>query len=346
MKADLGFCMASFLQYRAIVDHDCCFREGLRAWHYEPQGERFPVNTARELDAQLRLGVRRALEQGRCALMLSSGMDSAILARYLPEGTKAYTLCCRAQGALDETAEASRYARENGLDHEIVEVTWDDYERYALPLMARRGCPIHPLEVQVLVAAQKAREVGIDTLIFGETADIIYGGHSGLLSRDWTGAEFLRRFSFVEPALVMRRPLWIESPVAPYVREDGNVDVAGFLNGFEYPVSLGFYNNGCAAGNVRCATPYAATVLGHPLDLNRIRGGEGKYVVRQLYRQLYPDYPVPPKTPLPRPMAQWLKDWEGPRHPALYRDHIPALTGDQKWYVYALDRFLCEIVEA
>ncbi len=337
--------MASFLQYRTVVDPERCFQPGLTPWRYDSHGPRTPVNTPQELDIQLRSAVHRALAQGKCALMLSSGMDSAILARYLPPGTKAYTLHCQADGALDETGAAAAYAQANGLEHEIVEVTWEDYARDARLLMRRRNCPIHPLEVQVLAAARKAKAAGIDALIFGETADIIYGGHSGLLSRDWTREAFTRRFTFVPPELVMREPVWIESPVLPYVGEDALVDVAGFLNGFEYPVSLGFYHNACAAGGIRCVTPYSHTVLGHKLDLQRVRSGQSKYVVRELYRMLYPSFPVPSKTPLPRPMAQWLKDWEGPAHPMLYRDHIRELTGDQKWYVYALDLFLRDIVQ-
>ena len=89
--------------------------------------------------------------------------------------------------------------------------------------------------------------------------------------------------------------------------------------------------------------PYSYTVLGHRLDLNRIRSGEGKYVVRDLYRRLYPNTPIPAKTPLPRPMTEWLKNWNGPLHPEIRPDHISELTGDQKWYVYALNQFLLNI---
>ena len=93
------------------------------------------------------------------------------------------------------------------------------------------------------------------------------------------------------------------------------------------------------------AVPYAHTILGHPLDLMRIRNGEGKYVVRELYQKLYPGHSVPAKTPLPRPMTEWLSQWQGPEHPALIKDYISELTGDQKWYVYALDQFMRHIVE-
>ena len=344
MQNDLIFCMNSYLTYRAIVDHNRQFAPGLTPWFYRHDVARTPVHTADELDRHLRREIQQALENGPVALMLSSGMDSAILASYLPEGTQTYTLHCHAQSSLDETGSARLYAERNGLKHTVVDIYWDDYARYALPLMGRKGCPIHSIEVQVYKAALQAKADGIKTLIFGETADILYGGHSQLLSRDWTLEEFTQRFAFVDVTKVLRHPQKIQSPILPHVQPDGNVDVFGFLNDFEYDVSLGFYNNACALAGMGFYAPYSSSVLGQPLDLDRIRRGESKYLIRQLFSRIYPDLPIPPKTPLPRPMAQWLADWTGPLHPELLPDHIPEFTGDQKWYVYALNQFLREFI--
>ncbi len=337
--------MNSYLRYRTVADRQVRFDDALTPWYFTEEFPRTPVNTPEDLDAALRSQVERTLARGPAALMLSSGMDSAILARYLPKGTQTYTLRCLAENATDETEKARAYAEANGLRHEIVDITWEDFEAWALPLMERKGYPIHSIEVQILRAAQRAREAGIETLIFGETADILYGGHSRLLAREWTKEEFHKRFSFVDPALVLSAPMDIMEVIAPYVREDGTVDVPGFLQGFEYPVSLGFYTNACALGGVTLSVPYAHTELAHPLDMGRIRSGEGKYVIRELYKALYPGWEVPPKTPLPRPMDQWLRHWQGPEHPALSREHIGRLTGDQKWYVCALDWFLRSLAE-
>lgn len=337
--------MNSYLTYRAIVDHDRRFSDTLEPWFYHHNIPQQPVNTAQELDQHLRSAVNHALKEGPVALMLSSGMDSAILAAYLPEGTQTYTLHCQADSGIDETAAAKLYADRNKLKHTVIDVTWQDFENYALPLMKRKGCPIHSIEVQVYKAALQAKKDGIRTLIFGETADILYGGHSQLLSRDWDLEQFTRRFSFVDVTKVLRQPMIIQDPILPHVHSDGNVDVFGFLNAFEYDVSLGFYNNACALAGMGFFAPYSSSKLGHPLDLTRIRGGEGKYVIRQLFTTLYPDLPIPAKTPLPRPMAQWLKDWTGPLHPEILPEHIPSLTGDQKWYVYALNQFLLELLK-
>lgn len=342
MRTDLNFCINSYLTYRAIVDHDRRFFDSADPWFFHNPNPRKPIHSSEELDQHLRSEINRVLQDGPAALMLSSGMDSAILAAYLPEGTQCYTLHCQSDSGIDETAAARMYADRNKLKHTVIDVSWSDFEAYAFPLMKQKGCPIHSLEVQVYKAALQAKQDGIQTLIFGETADIIYGGHSQLLSRDWTLAQFMERFSFVDVTKVLRHPQIIHDPILPHVQPSGNVDVFGFLNGFEYDVSLGFYNNACRLGGVNFFSPYATSILGVPLDMDRIRAGDGKYLIRELYQKRYPDLPIPAKTPLPRPMAEWLKDWTGPLHEELIPDHIPHMTGDQKWYVYALNQFLLE----
>ena len=345
MITDPSFCMSSWLMYRTLVDPKRSFSSEIRPWFFQDEPVRKAVNTDAELKVALSEQISRALERGRIGLMLSGGMDSAILAALVPEGTRAYTLRCHARDALDEVPAAAAYAARNSLCHEIVDVYWSDYEELALPLMRQKGYPIHSIEVQICKAARQARADGVEILIFGETADIIYGGHSKLLSRDYTLEEFVQRFAFVDPRLVLKDPRWITEPVERFVREDRTVDVFAFLNSFEYPVSLGFYTNACRMGGIELFAPYSYTVLGHPLDMELIRRGESKYVIRRLYQKLYPGFPVPDKTPLPRPMTQWLAGWTGPEHSAFLPGCQEGLTGDQKWYLYALDRFLQEVVE-
>ena len=344
MQTDTNFCMNSYLTYRAIVDENCRFSDSSEPWFYHNDAPRMPIHSSDELEKHLRSEISSILQKGPAALMLSSGIDSAILAAFLPEGTQTYTLHCQADSSVDETEAARYYAEVNGLKHTGSDSFWSDIEKYALPLMKQKGCPIHSLEVQVYKAALQAKKDGIKTLIFGETADIIYGGHSKLLSRDWTLQQFTERFSFVDVKKVLRHPEIIQSPILPHVQSDGKVDVFGFLNAFEYDVSLGFYNNACRLADISFFSPYASSVLGISLDTERIRNGESKYIIKELFKKLYPDMPVPDKTPLPRPMTEWLKDWTGPLHKEIIPDHIPEMTGDQKWYIYALNRFLTEIV--
>ena len=77
-----------------------------------------------------------------------------------------------------------------------------------------------------------------------------------------------------------------------------------------------------------------------PLDYARVRGGESKYLVREVFKSLYPDFVAPPKLPMPRATNEWFKDWKGPVRPEFLPHCTDNMTGDQKWLVYCLDMFL------
>lgn len=345
MIVDPNFCMNSYLMYRTIVDKNYVFSKRIPTWYADNTQERVPVANACELSEALKYGIEQAFSQGPAALMLSGGMDSAILASYMPKGSRAYTLHCIAESAIDERAEAADYALMNDLRHDIVDIYWNDFDKFATPLMKQKGYPIHSIEVQIYKAALQAKRDGIQTLIFGETADIIYGGHSKLLSREWTKDQFVSRFCFVDPQKVLKFPQWIEEPVLPLVDSKGQVDAFAFLNAFEYDVSLTFYKNACRLAGINFCAPYARTYLSEPLDIIRVRSGESKYIIRELFHKLYPSHVIPDKTPLPRPMTEWLAQWNGPLHDVFLHGCLEELTGDQKWYVYALNEFLLHILE-
>lgn len=80
--------------------------------------------------------------------------------------------------------------------------------------------------------------------------------------------------------------------------------------------------------------------LAKPLDLARIRNKEGKYLLRTLFRERYPEFNIPDKIPLPRAMEQWLENWDGPIREEFLPNCIKDFTGDQKWLVYCLEWFL------
>ena len=81
--------------------------------------------------------------------------------------------------------------------------------------------------------------------------------------------------------------------------------------------------------------------MGNKLDLVRVRNGEPKYLIRQLMALRYPEIPVPNKTPMPRPVDEYFKNWTGPTRKE-FREHIEmsSLTGNQKWQLYCLEEFL------
>lgn len=49
--------------------------------------------------------------------------------------------------------------------------------------------------------------------------------------------------------------------------------------------------------------------MGVPIDYGRIRSGDTKYFVRDVFRKIYGDMQMVPKIPMPRPMNEWMANW-------------------------------------
>lgn len=341
MIADKRYCMSSFLMLRTISDHSRTFREGIVPRFFEENGDRTPVKDSFELETILRAEVEKACADGRAALALSGGIDSAILARFMPKGSTAYTFKCVVPGkeVTDETPAAARYARECGLVHRVVEIAWEDMESLAPLLMAHKGAPIHSIEVQICKAAQQAVRDGFTTLIFGESADTNFGGQDGLLSRDWTIPQYMERFACLMPYKALRESEIIAEPFERYSR-GGMIDAHEFNRHAYYVESMGSYTNATRCAGAELCAPYSKTFLAVPLDYARIRSGDAKYLVREVFRRLYPGWEIPQKTPMPRPMNEWLRDWKGPERAEFWPRCAEGLTGDQKWLVWALEKYL------
>lgn len=335
--------MSSFLMYRATVDKERRFTDKFEPYYVPYQKERTEICDSAALLEFLKADMAERTAGKKCALALSGGIDSAILLRLVPEGTVAYTFKCVVPGmdVTDESGAAAaylRYARPE-LEHKIVPVYWEDYEACTPEILRHKGEPTHSIEVQIYKAARQARMDGCDMFIFGETADCIYGGHSQLLSRDWTIGDFADRWSFLMPYRVLRDYEMVTQPYEWY-EKDGYIDVPRFLTAFESEPSLNFYQNACALAGIELYAPYSGTIMGVPLDLERVRRGENKYIVREVFSRLYPGFSIPAKTPMPRPMNEWFRDWKGPTRPEFWPHCTDGMTGDQKWLVWVLEQYL------
>lgn len=336
---DKNFCMSSYLMYRYIYDESKDF--GLPRKNVDISFERTPIDSGDELINFLKAQVESKAADGKAALALSGGIDSAILAKFMPEGSTAYTFRCVVPGKKveDESVRAAHWAEICKLNHKVIDIYWEDVVSVVDKLMLRKGAPIHSIETQIFIAAQKVLADGFTKFIFGENADIIFGGMDGLLSKDWTFGDFVDRYSYVLPYKVLRKP---QLPLEPFLdlEVDGHVDPHNFLNKYFRQESLGSYTNACEAADVEFVAPYSLTKLAHPIDYKKIRGGEPKYIVREAFRKLYPGKDIPRKTPMPRPVNEWFENWQGPTR----REFLPhcqeSLNGNQRWMVWSLERFL------
>ena len=341
MTEDRAYCISSFLMLRTIADKSRTFKKDIVPQFFDDSYTRKPIYNSTELENELKEQIKNTVSEKKAALALSGGIDSAILAKFMPKGSVSYTFKCVVPGieVTNEVPAAAQYAKDCGLEHRVVEVYWEDFEQYAPILMKQKGSPIHSIEVQIFKAALQAKDDGFDTLIFGESADVNYGGHDGLLSKDWKIWEFIERYSYVMPHRALKNPIVITEPFERY-EDNGEIDTHEFIRNEYYNESMGSYTNACRTAGISFCAPYSHTYLGTALDYNRVRNGDSKYLVREIFNRLYPQYNIPKKIPMPRPVNEWLKEWNGPIRNEFWSHCTDNMTGDQKWLVWVLERFL------
>ncbi len=344
MSADKTYCASSFLMYRTVIDEDKTFYDGVPIEHFHLDFPRTPVSNGRELLDSLQKQMAAWTADGKAALALSAGMDSAILAKLCPKGTTAYTFQCVVPGVevTNEVPRAKEFAAAAGLKQVVVPIYWEDFEKFSPLLMRHKGAPFHSIEVQIYKAALQAKKDGFERLIFGETADLNYGGMDSRLKANTNFGEYVDREIYVMPYQVLKEFQMPLDPFAKYTK-DGYVDVHEYLRGFVLEHGVCSYFNACSAAGIEMIAPFLNTYMATPLDYARVRSGESKYIVREVFKELYGDYEMPPKVPMPRATNEWFKDWEGPHRPEFWAHCTDHMTGDQKWLVWCLERFFEEM---
>lgn len=340
-KVDKNYCMSSYLGFRYVADQNIIFKEGVVHKDHEqiPAEDKIPCRNAEEIDRHIR-GVLESVDLSKAAVMLSGGMDSAILASYMPRGARAYTAKCVAESAIDETARARQYCEIYGLEHVVVEVTWEDYLDTMDALMLRDGSPMIPNEPQAYAVAQHAVQNGDKLIIYGNCADTEFGGMDKLLARNWNYEEWVRRFTFLAPEKVLRNPDDIRKVYDQYRVGKDEIDYIRFLREVYAESSSGAYTNALKLAGLSYLDPYEKLKMAEPLDLKRVRMGESKYLIRDLFRMKYPMLAVPEKLGMSRPAEEWMKDWKGPVREEFLPDCMEGLSGEQKLLLYSLERFL------
>lgn len=341
LNIDKNYCMSSFLTFRYIVDNYKVFDKRYPHDNISlvADNEKIPCFTAEDIDTAIKIQLDN-LDLSKVGILLSGGMDSAILASYMPKGTKAYTAINDAPNAVDETKKAAIYCQIYNLDHKIVKVTWNDYQQSMDYLMEHDGCPVFANEPQVYKLAQVMKKDGIDIVIFGDNADMAFGGYNLLLSEDWTYETWKKRYTFVQPEKVISHPVSMNNEYAKYKVGKNGIDYLNFMNVIFASSSSGAYINAFKAVNINYYDPYAKLKSGVPLDLSRIRNGESKYLIRELFKMKYPMLNIPDKIAMSRSVDYWLRNWKGPKRKEFIEGCVNGMTGEQKFLVYSLERFL------
>ncbi len=338
------FCLSSYIAYRYIWKDGMDFCEGFQHKNYLPirEVDRIPVKTSEDIDRQIQAQFDTLYAKyDNIGILLSGGMDSANLAAYLKPGSHAYTFTSASGEFNADVERAKLYCKKWNLQHHLIEITMDDYQQYTPVVMRHKFAPVHSIEPQIYKAAELAKSHGVQLMIVGESADLIFGGMDKLISPEWTFDGFAKRYTFLDPKLVLKNPVDQSELYEHYRTGATTIDVMRFMDEVFSVESSSSYLNAFGAAWMPYYDPYAVLVMADKLDMERVRNGEPKYLVRGLYAIKYPELEIPFKIPMPRPVDAIFKNWEGPKRPE-FRDDIPMdqLTGNQKWQLWCAEQFL------
>ena len=113
---DKKYCMSSYMAFRYIEDENKEFYDGMKHNNIKPLTDdmRILVNTVDDIDREIGRQIEQFKEKKK-GILLSGGMDSAIIASYL-SGSEAYTFrFLGGEFQKEELARAEYYAKFYGL---------------------------------------------------------------------------------------------------------------------------------------------------------------------------------------------------------------------------------------
>lgn len=341
---DKNFCLSSYIALRYIWKDGFDFAEGFQHKSFRPidNEDRLPVKTSEDIDREIQKQFDELYRKyDNIGILLSGGMDSANLAAYLRPGSHAYTFNS-VSGEFDaDVSRAKTYSKKFHLNHHLIDISMEDYEKYTPIVMRYKFAPVHSIEPQIYKAAMLAKNDGVQLMIVGESADLIFGGMDKLISPEWSFDAFVKRYTFLDPYLVLNHPVNQSELFEKYRIGEGGIDVMRFMDEVFSIESSGSYLNAFGAAWMPYYDPYAKLVMAEPLDMARVRNGEPKYLVRGLYAIKYPELEIPFKIPMPRPVDFLFKNWQGPTSPEFRNDiSMEMLSGNQKWQLWCADLFL------
>lgn len=338
---DKEFCMSSFLAFRYIIDDNKNFYENINHQIYKiiPKEKRILVKNEKDIDEVLSSQFK-TVKGKKIGILLSGGMDSACLASYMA-GCDAYTFrFLQGNNQKDELKRAEYYANKYHLKLHYVDISWNTVHNNLEELMKKKGAPVHSIEPQILAAVTQAKNDGIELMFIGDAADYVFGGMDGLYAKDWKFNEFIDRYTYVNPQEVLINPVDMIDAFEKY-RKGEYIDYIGFMHEYTDIESYASYSNAFKTGQMSYIDPYEILEMASPLDIQRIRNGDSKYLIRALFRMKYPEIPVPQKLPMPRPVDDYFRTWKGPKRPEFCKNiSIKKYSGNQKWLIYCLERFL------
>ncbi len=341
---DIDFCASSYLAYRYLIDDNKDFNENLKHKNLKniENKNKILVETSDEIGEKIKLQLK-TFENKKCGILLSGGMDSAIVASYM-NGGEAYTFkFLNGEFQKEELARAEFFAKKYNLNLHYVNIDWNTVEKFTDMCMFSKCGPVHSIEPQIVQAALQAKDDGVEVMFIGDGSDYVFGGMDRLLSKDWNYEDFINRYISVNPKEVLKNPKDVFYIFEPYKLKNNKIDFISFMENYMTNESYNSYYNAFKTAQLDYFDPYSKLKMKQPLDLKRIRTGEPKYLIRELMKKRYPEIEIPNKNPMPRPVDFYFKNYKGPTN-KLFKENIDIdkYTGNQKWQIWCLDKFLNE----
>lgn len=336
MNDPLTKCVGCFLRYRSLPHDITLFSEKK---HFSIGKSSIKISNQNDLDIYL-TSYFKNVDFSKTGIMLSGGIDSSLLASYMPKGSYAFTIAYPEMQNKDEVERALFFANKFGLKLVVVDVTFEDVLRFQDGLMINKGQPLSSIEIGIYKMCLEARKYNLDTLITGMGADGVFGGTFNLMSRDWTNEEFVNRFSYIEPKIVMRNPVdsleFFEMYYGtPYF------NMFGFLDDVESEYTVTYFANPCELAEIKLLAPFESCIRDFELDRVGIVNGKEKIILRQLFKKRTGFEFNGIKKAFPRPTEYWANLYDKKLDDMFFEDAYERLTTpEQKWILYTTNQFV------
>jgi predicted subunit of tRNA(5-methylaminomethyl-2-thiouridylate) methyltransferase len=289
------------------------------------------------------------------AILLSGGMDSAILMPFMPKNTVAYTIYHEQLDEDNEVEIARKYCEKFGITHKVIAIKPQEYLDSMDALMINKKMPLSPAEPIFYIATKAAIRDGFKQIVTGGGADTCYGGASKL-RKNYTPKSFQKRLerSYISPKKTLNNYADLNNILLDYLTppqetkpKTGNffakfapkalnkelIDSKRFLR--EIGIERFAFDN---AINLAGAT-HVAPLKEMSYDFNEEKNRKiPKYFIQEIYESIY-GYTPPKKLGLLKPTFL-LKDYSPSNFDLFRKDlRVDNLRFPKKFIIYCLERF-------
>ena len=202
--------------------------------------------------------------------------------------------------------------------------------------------PLSVIEIALHKMCLRALDFGLEQLLTGAGADVKFGGLTNIMSRTWTKDEFIKRYTFCPPELVLKNPDKAHLEYFDEFERDGvSYDGNGFMAGPFGKATSKYFCSASRSAGIRLLAPFELMDRRFDLNVEDMKNGNEKRVLRELFVERSGIDSVPRKYPLPRPLEVWKQHFGPIVNEEFYPDaYERCLKDEQRWLVYTLDHWL------